>query len=106
MKIITIIGARPQFIKAAVVSRAIRQMALHGIDMQEFILHTGQHYDDNMSDLFFRQLAIPVPQWHLNCGNNMEEMKAVIREEVNYHGTSVVIARRECIQTLKRKARK
>ena len=55
-------------------------------------------------------MALGVPEEHVRTvvplAKNMEEMKAVIREEVNYHGTSVVIARRECIQTLKRKARK
>ncbi|MBQ6978967.1 MAG: UDP-N-acetylglucosamine 2-epimerase (non-hydrolyzing) [Paludibacteraceae bacterium] len=100
MKIITVIGARPQFIKAAVVSRAIRQMALHGIDMQEFILHTGQHYDDNMSDLFFRQLAIPVPQWHLNCGNNMEEMKAAIRPVLESERPDIVLVYGDTNSTL------
>ena len=49
------VGARPQFIKAAPVSRLLRQ------EHEEFLLHTGQHYDDAMSDLFFRQLAIPAP---------------------------------------------
>ena len=78
MKIITVIGARPQFIKAAVVSKAIRQTAMQGIDIQEAILHTGQHYDYNMSELFFSQLDIPVPQWHLECGNDIAKMKAAI----------------------------
>ena len=49
MKIVTIIGARPQFIKAAVVSRAISSFP----DVQEVIVHTGQHFDTNMSDIFF-----------------------------------------------------
>ena len=59
MKIATIIGARPQFIKAAVVSRALRQ--LH----EEIIIHTGQHYDYNMSDVFFEELDIPKPDYNL-----------------------------------------
>jgi UDP-GlcNAc3NAcA epimerase len=78
MRIITVIGARPQFVKAAVVSRAIRQKALLGADIQESILHTGQHYDYNMSDLFFSQLDIPAPEWHLDCGNDTVKMKAAI----------------------------
>jgi UDP-GlcNAc3NAcA epimerase len=63
MKILTVVGARPQFIKAAPVSRALR--AKH----DEFLLHTGQHYDDAMSDLFFRQLAIPAPDRNLEVGS-------------------------------------
>lgn len=55
MKIITIIGARPQFIKASVVSKALATTA----DSQEIIIHTGQHFDANMSDIFFDQLSIP-----------------------------------------------
>lgn len=78
MKIITVIGARPQFIKAAVVSRAIRQLAAQGIDIRESLLHTGQHYDENMSDLFFRQLRIPEPQWHLNCRSDVQQMQSAI----------------------------
>lgn len=61
MKIITIIGARPQFIKAAAVSREI---AKHK-DIQEVIIHTGQHFDTNMSDIFFEELKIPHPNYNL-----------------------------------------
>lgn len=65
MKITTIIGARPQFVKAAVVSRAFRE---HRPDVQETIIHTGQHYDANMSDVFFDELDIPRPNHHLGIG--------------------------------------
>jgi UDP-GlcNAc3NAcA epimerase len=65
MKIVTVVGARPQFIKAAAVSRRIG--ATPGLE--ELLLHTGQHYDDNMSDLFFRQLEIPAPAYHLGIGS-------------------------------------
>jgi UDP-GlcNAc3NAcA epimerase len=65
MKILTVVGARPQFIKAAAVSRQIAART----GMQEVLLHTGQHYDDNMSDLFFRQLEIPTPGYHLGIGS-------------------------------------
>lgn len=65
MKITTIIGARPQFVKAAVVSRAFRE---HRPDVQEIIIHTGQHYDANMSDVFFDELDIPRPNHHLGIG--------------------------------------
>ena len=65
MKIVSVIGARPQFIKAAAVSRVLR--ATPG--MQEILVHTGQHYDQNMSDIFFRQLAIPEPDYNLEVGS-------------------------------------
>lgn len=65
MKVLTIIGARPQFIKAAVVSRAFKE---HRPDVQEIIVHTGQHYDVNMSDVFFNELEIPKPDYNLGIG--------------------------------------
>lgn len=63
MKIITVVGARPQFIKAAAVSRVIRRYAT------EILVHTGQHYDSNMSDVFFEELNIPRPDYHLGVGS-------------------------------------
>ncbi len=70
MKIITIVGARPQFIKAAAVSRAIREYnKIHGSDkIHEVIVHTGQHYDGNMSQVFFDELDIPKPDYNLEIG--------------------------------------
>lgn len=65
MKLLTIVGARPQFIKAAMFSRAVQQKALQGVAVQEAILHTGQHYDFLMSETFFRELGIPAPRWNL-----------------------------------------
>ena len=64
MRILTIIGARPQFIKASMLSRLIRKRT----DISAILLHTGQHYDANMSDVFFRQLDIPKPDYHLGIG--------------------------------------
>jgi UDP-GlcNAc3NAcA epimerase len=64
MKIITIIGARPQFIKAAVVSHAFKK----NNNIEEKILHTGQHFDKNMSDVFFSELEIPKPTYNLGIG--------------------------------------
>jgi UDP-GlcNAc3NAcA epimerase len=65
MKVLSVVGARPQFIKAAVVSRALR--ATRGI--HEILVHTGQHYDKDMSDVFFRELEIPRPDLHLGIGS-------------------------------------
>ena len=67
IKIVTIIGARPQIIKAAALSRAIRN--LFSDKIQEIIIHTGQHYDDNMSQVFFDELEIPHPKQNLNIGS-------------------------------------
>ena len=64
MKIVSIVGARPQFIKAAVVSRQLRTQGL-----EECLLHTGQHYDANMSDVFFRELELPEPDYCLAVGS-------------------------------------
>lgn len=65
MKIVTVIGARPQFIKAAAVSRVI-----HRTDgIRELIIHTGQHYDEGMSQVFFDELDIPAPSHHLGIGS-------------------------------------
>ncbi|MFC0272281.1 non-hydrolyzing UDP-N-acetylglucosamine 2-epimerase [Metabacillus herbersteinensis] len=63
MKVITIIGARPQFIKAAPFSEEFRKYG------EEILVHTGQHYDTNMSDVFFKELGIPKPNYHLGVGS-------------------------------------
>jgi len=85
IKVLTIIGARPQFIKAAVVNRYIRNERLNVI--QETIVHTGQHFDINMSDIFFEQMDIPRPQYHLNIngmshgamtGQMLEKIESII----------------------------
>lgn len=71
MKIITVVGARPQFIKAAAGSRQIRR------EHQEILVHTGQHFEDNMSAIFFREMEIPEPDYNLGIsGGTHAEMTA------------------------------
>lgn len=86
MKIVTIIGARPQFVKAAVVSRALKSC----VNIQEIIIHTGQHYDANMSDIFFEEMDIPKPDYNLDInglghgamtGQMLEEIEKVLLVE-------------------------
>lgn len=67
LKIITIVGARPQFIKAAAISRAIGK--LYPDRIEELIVHSGQHYDDNMSRVFFEEMSIPKPKYNLEVGS-------------------------------------
>ena len=100
MKIITVIGARPQFVKAAVVSLAIRQLAAQGMSVEEHILHTGQHYDYNMSDLFFSQLGIPTPKWHLDGGNDIAKMKAAILPVLEKEQPDIVLVYGDTNSTL------
>lgn len=86
MKILTIIGARPQFIKAATISRVIKKTP----NVEEVIVHTGQHFDKNMSDVFFDEMDIPKPDYKLNIsslghgamtGRMLEEIEAVLLKE-------------------------
>jgi UDP-GlcNAc3NAcA epimerase len=81
MKIITVLGARPQFIKAAAISRAIRSEFLGQIE--EHIVHTGQHFDDNMSQVFFDELQIPAPKHHFAIsGGNHGSMTGKMLEAI------------------------
>lgn len=70
LKFITIVGARPQFIKVAAVRRAIdaHNASQHPIKVQDILIHTGQHYDDNMSEIFFQELGLPAPNYQFNSG--------------------------------------
>lgn len=90
MELITVVGARPQFIKAAALSRAIAATHAGPKPIQEQILHTGQHYDAAMSDQFFVELGIPEPAFHLgigggshgaNTGRMLEAIEAVLLAE-------------------------
>ena len=90
MQLLTVVGARPQFIKAAAVSRAIASTAASDRPITERILHTGQHFDAAMSDQFFLELGIPEPAFHLgigggshgaNTGRMLESIEAVLLKE-------------------------
>jgi UDP-GlcNAc3NAcA epimerase len=85
MKVLTVVGARPQFIKAAVVSRALKNK-----NISEVIVHTGQHYDSNMSEVFFDELQIPHPHYNLGIagsghgaatGQMLEKIEEVLIKE-------------------------
>lgn len=94
MKILTVVGARPQFIKAAVVSRSIAKYnaklsTAHAM-LTEIIVHTGQHHDSNMSEVFFEEMHIPKPNYYLGVnggshgsmtGRMLEKIEKVITEE-------------------------
>ena len=71
MIIASIVGARPQFVKAAVVSRRLRSAA----GVTEILIHTGQHYDDNLSQIFFDELGIPEPDFHLGIGSSTHNVQ-------------------------------
>lgn len=84
MKVVTVVGARPQFVKAAVVSHVLRQ------NHTEVLVHTGQHYDHNMSDTFFEELEIPQPNYNLGIsggshaemtGRMLIELEKVLQKE-------------------------
>lgn len=75
MKIITIVGARPQIIKAAAFSRVVKNKFTQ---IEEIIVHTGQHYDDNMSQIFFKELGIPRPHINLKVGSSSHGVQTSI----------------------------
>jgi UDP-GlcNAc3NAcA epimerase len=84
-KILTIVGARPQFVKAAALSRALKKF-----NLAEALVHTGQHFDENMADIFFRQMEIPEPKYNLGInslshgamtGRMLEEIEKVLTAE-------------------------
>jgi len=67
VRILTVVGARPQFIKASAISRCIKER--YSLKITENLLHTGQHYDELLSDVFFQQMQIPAPTYHLQAGS-------------------------------------
>ena len=87
MKVVTVVGARPQFVKAATVSRAFAAL---GRSVQEVIVHTGQHFDANMSEVFFTEMQIPRPQYQLELGGlghgamtgrMLESIEGILKDE-------------------------
>jgi UDP-N-acetylglucosamine 2-epimerase (non-hydrolysing) len=84
VKVISVVGARPQFIKAFAVSRELRP------DHEEMLVHTGQHYDEEMSEVFFKELGMPEPDYNLGIGSDthgrqtaamLEGIEAIIEDE-------------------------
>lgn len=101
MKIVTVVGARPQFIKAAAFSRRLRDLT----DWQEVIVHTGQHYDTNMSAVFFEEMNIPVPDYHfaihtLPREQMIGEMQAAILEVLHSEKPDLVLVYGDTNSTL------
>jgi UDP-N-acetylglucosamine 2-epimerase len=68
-RVLTVVGARPQFVKAAVIARALRELG-DAAPIEELLVHTGQHYDPMLSDVFFRELNIPAPDVNLEVGSD------------------------------------
>jgi UDP-N-acetylglucosamine 2-epimerase len=99
MKVVSVVGARPQFIKCAPVSCELRQVA------DEVLVHTGQHYDDCMSGIFFRELGLPEPQYHLavgsgSHGNQTAEMLKKLEEVLLKETPDVVLVYGDTNSTL------
>ena len=91
MKILSIVGARPQFIKVAAIHRAMLKKNY----LQHVILHTGQHYDENLSEIFFKDLEIPQPNYHLKIkqdfASSVPEMQSEIEKIFKKHFFDLVI---------------
>jgi len=80
MKVVSVVGNRPQFIKAAPLARALAERVDH------VLVHTGQHYDDNMSEVFFRELEIPKPDVNLEIGSGPRGEQTGRNRETEEHG--------------------
>jgi UDP-N-acetylglucosamine 2-epimerase (non-hydrolysing) len=99
MKVLTVVGARPQFIKAAAVSRELRR------SHEEVMVHTGQHYDEEMSDVFFEELGMPEPDHNLGVGSNSHgvqtaEMLVGLEEQIGDEEPDVVLVYGDTNSTL------
>ena len=91
IKILTVVGARPQFVKAAALSRAIKKAGL-----EEVLVHTGQHFDKNMAEIFFKQMEIPEPNYNLEInslshGAMTGRMLEKIEEVLNIEKPNIVV---------------
>ena len=100
-KIVTILGARPQFVKAAVLSRVISKYN----NVEEIIIHTGQHYDPNMSDIFFSEMEIAKPKYNLainglSHGAMTGQMLAKIEEVLGFEKPEAVVVYGDTNSTL------
>ena len=97
MRVVSIVGARPQFVKLAPVSRAMADKSVTGaVQIEDLIVHTGQHYDPGMSDVFFDELNIPKPAVHLAIGSGPHgaqtaKMLAAIEETLVEHKPEFVV---------------
>jgi len=99
MKILTVVGARPQFIKAAVVSRKMREFH------NEILVHTGQHFDANMSDVFFQEMGISFPDYNLGIsggshGQMTGRMLSALDEVISSEKPNVVLVYGDTNSTL------
>lgn len=96
MHITLIAGARPNFMKVAPIIKAIKQAEAGGKDMHYRLVHTGQHYDKNMSDTFFEELGIPAPDVNLGCGGGTQaeqtaHIMVAFEQDLLVHPTDVVL---------------
>ena len=96
MKITLIAGARPNFMKIAPLIKAIQKAAAQGHDIRHRLVHTGQHYDKNMSDTFFEELGIPMPDVNLGCGGGTQaeqtaNIMVAFEKDLMQHPTDLVL---------------
>jgi UDP-GlcNAc3NAcA epimerase len=105
MKLVSIIGARPQFIKIAPLVRALEQASCHSAPVENVIVHTGQHYNPKMSDIFFEELKIPKPSINLTIGSGSHSMQTgrmleKVEEVLLEHGADLVVVYGDTNSTL------